>query len=116
MVAAVTSTLARAGKAFNPFRMAFGEDREVLQQASPLSHVHRGLPPFLLVNSEWEVATLEDMAKDFAAALRKAGCSVEQYQALGRMHKDVLFHLRDKDDTLGKLICDFVSKHSRAPL
>jgi acetyl esterase/lipase len=115
-VGTISSAVAGAGKRLNPFRLAFGEDPEVLKQASPLTHVRRGLPPFLLVSAEFEVETLPEMAQSFAEALRKAGCSVQQHEAPGQVHRDVLFHLRDKDNTLGKVICDFVTKHSRAPL
>jgi acetyl esterase/lipase len=109
--------VAGAGKGLNPFRRAFGEDPEVCKQASPLTHVHSGLPPFLLTNAEHDIPTLPEMATEFTAALRKAGCSVESFQAPGRTHHDILFRVRDKDDVVGKAICDFVAAHgdSRRP-
>src|SRR5262249_33202041 len=103
--------VAGVGKGLNPFRRAFGEDSEVCKQASPLTHVHAGLAPFLLINAESDIPTLPEMAKEFATALRKAGCAVESLQAPGRTHHNVLFRVREKDDVVGKVICDFIAKH-----
>ena len=51
-----------------PLAVAFGNDPEVLKQASPLTHVREGLPPMLLLNAGWDYAPLKRMAKEFAAA------------------------------------------------
>jgi acetyl esterase/lipase len=104
--------VAGAGKGLNPFRRAFGEDPEVCKQASPLTHVHAGLPPFLLINAEHDLPTLPEMAHDFAAALRKAGCAFDVLEAPGRSHNNVLFHLRDRDDVVARAICEFITTYS----
>jgi acetyl esterase/lipase len=103
---------AGAGKKLNPFRVAFGEDPEVCKQASPLAHVHAGLPPFLLINAERDLASLPEMAHDFAEALRKAGCSIETLKAPDRHHNNILFRMRDSDDVVGKAITDFISRQA----
>ena len=39
--------LAFAKPVLNPFAIVFGDDADVRKKASPLNHVHKGLPPFL---------------------------------------------------------------------
>ena len=55
--------LIRSGKEFNPFRLVFGDGRDVCTDASPLCHVGKGggLPPFLILcRRERPAATAAD--------------------------------------------------------
>lgn len=86
--------LRKAGDAVNPFHLAFGTDEEEQKKASPLTHVRRDMPPFLLYTAEWEVPGLRAMAHDFSAALRKAGNKVELHNLTDCEHADIMcqFH------------------------
>lgn len=51
----------------------FGKDPAVLLGASPLQHVRRGLPPFLVTFCQWDYLTLPQQAEEFYTALKAAG-------------------------------------------
>ena len=104
------------GKTFNPFNMVFGTDLKVRSQASPLSHVHTGLPPFLVLYAESEVPGLDEMATDFAAALKKAGNTVTLKEIEDRNHRTILFHANRPKDVAGKMMLDFIARHAGKPL
>ena len=74
-----------------PLAVAFGTDREVAKQASPLTHVQAGLPPFLLLNGGLDYAPLPRMTKEFTAALKKNGCEVQEKEIPWRTHETLLF-------------------------
>jgi acetyl esterase/lipase len=112
MAGLLTPVLLRAGEALNPFALVFGTDREVQTKASPLSHVRKGLPPFLLLNAEREVPGLAAMAEDFAAALRKAGDSVQTRTIEGSTHRSILFGMHQDRSEAGQALLDFVFRHT----
>lgn len=100
-----------------PFTLVFGDDPKVIKAASPLTHVRRGLPPFLLINAGWDYPRLPDMAKEFAAALKKNGCSVRTRTVSWRTHETVVFDIlrRTADSVTADLIVDFVKEQTRPP-
>jgi acetyl esterase/lipase len=109
----LTPILKRAGESFNPFAVVFGKDREVQTKASPLTHVRKGLPPFLVLCAESEIPGLEPMAEDFVAALRKAGDSVTMKVVPGCTHRTILKQLHRADHEAGKLLLEFVQRCAR---
>jgi acetyl esterase/lipase len=109
-VGVLTPLLMAASDKLNPFEMVFGADRDVQKKASPLNHVHKGLPPFLLMNSEWEVPGLKAMADDFAAALKKVGDRVEHKQIADCTHRSILLRLHSAEEEAGKTLLDFVRR------
>src|SRR5205823_4277596 len=46
---ALAPALLRRRDELNPFRLVFGDDHAAAMRAAPLTHVRRGLPPFLLL-------------------------------------------------------------------
>jgi acetyl esterase/lipase len=104
--------LLMVGEEVNPFRLAFGSDPKARERASPLAHVRKGLPPFLLLYAWKEVPGLAGQAEDFATALRKAGNEVECREMAGTGHRTILFHLGGRDDRVGKTILGFIHKHA----
>jgi acetyl esterase/lipase len=102
--------LQAVGARLNPFPWVFGTDPDVRRQASPLSHVRKGLPPFLLLNAEVEIPGLKGMAQDFAAALRKAGNRVETREVAGCTHHTIASDLPAGRIGSGPLLLDFVRR------
>jgi acetyl esterase/lipase len=106
----LTPVLLRASESLNPFALVFGSDPAVQKQASPLNHVHKGLPPFLLLCADHEVPGLEKMAEDFAAALRKAGDAVVFKVMHDCTHRSILMQMHNNREEAGKLLLDFVAR------
>lgn len=103
------------GRNFSPFRLAFGTDAGVLKQASPITHVRAGLPPFLLINSEAEVPGLPKMADDFEAALKAKKVPVERRTIDDVDHRSIIRELHRTDSDVTKALLAFVKKHAPAP-
>jgi acetyl esterase/lipase len=102
----------RISAELSPFRWVFGDDPKLCRDASPLSHVHPGLPPFLLLTAEAELPRLAEMARDFHAALTRAGDEVELHCIPGSSHNCILFGLNTPDDTVGDLLLKFIAQHT----
>jgi len=96
----------------NVFHPPFGNDPKVRKEASPITHVRAGLPPFLLLNAENELPTLSDMTDEFRDALFEKGNDVRTFQIAERNHNSILFAAIDSKDPTARLICDFVRRHS----
>jgi acetyl esterase/lipase len=108
------SLLMRTGRDLNLFRLVFGEGEKVRQQASPLFHVRKGLPPFLVLYAEAELPKLAGMAVEFTRALQRAGNQAEVHQMNGYDHDRILFHTNRPGDAVGRMILQFIRSHSRA--
>jgi acetyl esterase/lipase len=95
-----------------PFAAVFGTDPKVLMQASPITHVGPGLPPFLLLNAGFDYARLPGMAKKFAAALKENGCEVEVMEAPWRTHETVVFDIlnRSAEPETVEVVVGFVER------
>ena len=113
--ATLTPALLGPSRALNPFRLVFGDDPAAAANASPLCHVRKGLPPFLVLYAEHELPHLDAMAMDFAAALKDAGDSVEIHKIDGCDHNFILFNLADPDDPTAAALLAFLDKHGGGP-
>jgi acetyl esterase/lipase len=100
----------RSGKVGNPFLLAFGDDPKVWVQASPLSHVRPGLPPFLLLNAEREIPGLRPMANEFRDSLEKAGTPVELFTINGCNHNTILRRLEQTDNPTANVLLRFIAR------
>ncbi|MCD6302079.1 MAG: alpha/beta hydrolase [Anaerolineae bacterium] len=62
------------------------------EQASPITHVHPGLPPILLIHGTEDTTVPHEMSRSFCQALQDAGspCELSLYPGAG--HTDYLFH------------------------
>jgi len=97
----------------NPFRDVFGDDPRVLRAASPINHVHRGLPAFLLINAQYDFPFLPLMAQGFGSALRKAGDKVETMTIRDRNHESVMFDAITEQDPCMKAMLRFVRSRKK---
>jgi arylformamidase len=97
----------------NFYGVAFGDDAKARAAASPLTHVRPGLPPFLLLNAENELPTLNDMTKEFREALFREGNDVRTFEIAERNHNSIMFAAIDSNDASARLIRDFIRRHAR---
>jgi acetyl esterase/lipase len=109
----VLTVLMNSGRDLNLFRLVFGEGEKVREQASPLSHVRKGLPPFLVLYAEAELPKLAGMAVEFTRALQRAGDSAEVHQMNGYNHDNIVFGVNRPGDPVGKMILQFIRGHAR---
>jgi acetyl esterase/lipase len=96
----------------NLFGIVFGDDPKVLRDASPLCHVKRDLPPFLLVHADHDLPILPVMAREFAAALRQAGGEVALLEVPQRDHESVMFRAHSIADPVVGAMRTFIAKHA----
>jgi acetyl esterase/lipase len=92
----------------NMFSRAFGDDAKGRADASPVNHVHRGLPPFLILVSEQDLPTLADMAEEFHKALLRDGCDSRLLKVEKRNHNSLMFSAIRADDPAGRAMLEFV--------
>jgi acetyl esterase/lipase len=97
----------------NVYAVGFGDDPQVRADASPINHVHPGLPPFLLINAENDLPTLPGMAEEFFQALKENGCEACRAVIPGRNHNSVFFCAMQSSDLVARAIEEFVRSHSR---
>jgi acetyl esterase/lipase len=95
----------------NVFGPAFGDNPHVREDASPIKHVHQGLPPFLLFHAEHDLPTLAQMAADFHQALLAHGCDAELYRVAGRNHHSIMFSATEPADPVGRAMLEFIHQH-----
>jgi len=86
----------------------FQEDKV---NASPIHHVAAGAPPFLITYCENDYPTLPAQARDFAAALRKAGMSPQLVYVPGESHISEIVNVYKDDDLTATSILSFIAKH-----
>jgi acetyl esterase/lipase len=100
----------------NPAASVFGADAKVLRDASPLTHVRSGLPPFLIMSAGYDYPPLSRMAKEFTAALEKYGCKVEMKVIPERTHETMLFDIPhfSVERLAADAIVEFIERYSPA--
>jgi acetyl esterase/lipase len=95
----------------NVFGPAFGDDAEVRQAASPLTHVRRALPPFLLLSAEKDLPLLPAMAQDFHHTLLRHGCESTLLTVQNRNHNSIIFQAIEPNDPAARAIVAFIHEH-----
>ncbi len=110
-VTALAPALQRQNYTLNPFRLAFGEDSALAAQAAPLTHVHKGLPPFLLLYAELELPKVDEMAQEFGKALKAARDPVEVERIPNSDHNFILFKLDQPNDPAAAALLAFLDKY-----
>jgi acetyl esterase/lipase len=111
----VASALTPALASLNPFTAIFGDDKEVCVKASPLHHVRKGLPPFLLLYAEKDLPKIPEMAREFGKALEGTGNKVEVKQIDGTDHNFILFTLALADDPAAAALLKFIAENAAPP-
>jgi acetyl esterase/lipase len=98
-----------------PFARVFGNDPKLVQQAAPMSHVHKGLPPFMVLFAQRDPKILREMAVEFSGALKKAGQSVDLVEAPGRNHFTEILFMGQKGDPVVAAMTGFLRTHAKIP-
>ena len=78
--------------------------------ASPLTHVSRGMPPFLMAYADSEWFRLGKQAEAFYAAARAAGASVERVIIENRNHVTIMGRAHDVRDPLVRAAAGFFAR------
>jgi len=94
----------------NMFAPVFGETPRECAAASPLTHVHRGMPPHLILVAEHDLPTLSEMAGEFHQALAQKGCESRLLRLAKRNHNSLLFSAIQPDDPAAQAILGFIRK------
>jgi len=92
------------------FEMAFGENKEIWEKASPINFVRKGkdIPPFLLIYAgDREVSKEVNLA--FAKALQLANYQIDLYPALDKGHVSIERDLGKIGDNTIEKIFQFVT-------
>jgi acetyl esterase/lipase len=94
----------------NIYGPVFGSDSERRADASPINHVRRGSPPFVMFRAEHDLPTLPEMAEEFHAALREHGCDAQLLCVPDRNHNSVMFMASEPGDPVGRGMLDFIRR------
>lgn len=94
------------------FGPVFGDNARQRAEASPLTHVRPGLPPFLICYAEKDLPSLPAMATEFHDALVKVGCSSQLHEVKNRNHNSIMFQAIDRHDPVAEKIARFVRQHA----
>jgi acetyl esterase/lipase len=92
------------------FGPAFGDSDKQRAEASPITHVRRDMPPFLILSPEHELPTLGPMADEFHAALRDKACDAKLLRVPKRNHNSLIFSAITPQDQAARAIVEFVLK------
>jgi acetyl esterase/lipase len=87
---------------------AFGDDAKARLDASPLSHVRPGLPPFLVLAADKDWPTLAPMAEEFYQALVRQGCDARLLKVDKRNHNSLLFTAISPSDPVARAVLEFI--------
>jgi acetyl esterase/lipase len=90
----------------------FGADALARREASPLSFIKPGAPPFLVAYCQWDYFTLPAQARSFHGALRQAGIGAQLVYIPAESHISEMLSFAREDD----LIVNAALKFMRAGL
>lgn len=94
----------------------FGEDAEVCKKASPQTHARQGLPPFLIIYGDSEIAGLGKQAEAFAPALKEKKVETSILMGKDRNHGTIMMSMAGEEDPATQAVLEFIAKHSNLKL
>jgi acetyl esterase/lipase len=95
------------------FGLVFGEGPKERERASPVNHVRRGLPPFLILTAANDLPNQQDQADEFHRALLRAGCQAQRLTVGRRNHSSVLYSAIRPDDPTARAVLDFLRQQEK---
>ncbi len=96
------------------FRSVFGSDVEERKQAEPVTHVHEGLPPFLILYADGDLPQLDSMAREFAKALKAKKVPTQLCEMKKQNHVSILFCACLEDNPCWMAIRDFIASNTKS--
>ncbi len=102
------------GQIFNPFKIAFGDDEKICRKASPITHVRKGLPPFLLMVADRDLPGLDYMAKEFDTALLASGNTSRMLTIAQTDHVALLRDVTQRDNPASRELVRFMAQAAEA--
>jgi acetyl esterase/lipase len=78
----------------------FGKTTAGRRDASPLSYVRKGAPPFLVEFCEWDYFSLPAQARDFHRALQQAGATANLLYISGQSHISEILSFATEDEPI----------------
>lgn len=98
------------------FNTQFGEEAEARKDASPLEHVHEGVPPFLILYAENELPYCgKATAESFCKALCDKKCTASSREIKGRNHMTLIVLASKEGDPVAEAVQEFVGKICKKP-
>jgi acetyl esterase/lipase len=96
------------GKTLQMYEQAFGTDRAVWRDASPVNHIApgKGIPPFLVAYRE----RIRGFAEPFINSLQAAGTPVQSLPVNGKSHEEMKNDLGKPGDVLTIGVTDFLRR------
>lgn len=94
------------------FKSVFGADREECRDASPIAHVGKSHPPFLLMYADRDYPTLGRMAEELNDELKKHKCDSKCVCIDHRTHISIILTPMTEADELRRDVLDFIARHS----
>jgi len=82
----------------------------IRREASPLHHIHRGAPPFLVSYCQWDYIGLPKQAREFAASLRKTLVATELIFIPKDTHITEMINFTRDDSPLLTAVLNFISR------
>jgi acetyl esterase/lipase len=79
--------------------------------ASPITHIRKGAPPFLITYCENDYPSLPEQARRFDAALRQAGDASQLVYVPGENHITEIIDIAKPDDVTAQAILHFFAQH-----
>jgi acetyl esterase/lipase len=87
-------------------------DADSSRQASPLTHVRAGLPPFLILYGDKELGNLGKQAEEFGQALQKDKCTVKVVMVDDRTHGSIMGKMVTQEDPVTQRVLGFIAQYS----
>jgi acetyl esterase/lipase len=95
-------------------RSVFGTDEKVVRLASPIAHVHKELPPFLILYADHDLpACGKEPSEAFARALKAKGNEVQTREITDSNHFFTLVHAGIPDTVASRAVLEFITRHAR---
>ena len=92
----------------------FSQDPEIWKKGSPIFHLHKGMPPFLMFVGTKTVPVIIEGTTDFLKALQPYQPGAPLVIVKGKRHVGMIFQFLNRHNKAYKEIIDFMNKESKA--
>jgi acetyl esterase/lipase len=89
----------------------FGSDEKICKAASPIAHVRKDLPPFLVLYADDDLKVCSRTSIEFAKTLKEKKAPVEEKEIKKRNHMSILLNAVLDSDPVADAIVDFIGRN-----